>query len=133
VRLRRQELHLVGDDLERVAPDAVLTSPTAAVKAAADVDESALGEMLSSDLSEAAPGDDVVELQLVSPVVDDPEGRNGGAVGRVPELRVLGQATNERDPVEGWSAAAWCRRSVGGCRGGGVGGCVREKPSGPML
>jgi hypothetical protein len=27
-------------------------------------------------------------------------------LGVYPELRVLGQATNERDPVEGWSAAA---------------------------
>ena len=63
VGLRRQELDLVGDDLERPAPEAVLTSPTAAVEAATNVDEPALGEMLGSDLSEAAPGDDVVELQ----------------------------------------------------------------------
>jgi hypothetical protein len=82
VRLRRQELDLVGDDLERVAPDTVLTSRTAAVEAHANVDEPALGDVLSGDLSEAAPSDDVVELQLVSPVVDDPEGRDGGAVGR---------------------------------------------------
>jgi hypothetical protein len=79
VRFRRQELDLVGDDLERVAPDAVLTNPAAAVEAAADVDEPTLGEMLGSDLSEAAPSDDVVELQLVSSVVDDPEGRDGCA------------------------------------------------------
>jgi hypothetical protein len=52
------------------------------VEAHANVDEPALGDVLSGDLSEAAPSDDVVELQLVSPVVDDPEGRDGGAVGR---------------------------------------------------
>jgi hypothetical protein len=52
------------------------------VEAAANIDEPALGEVLSGDLSEAAPSDDVAELQLVSPVVDDAEGRGGGAVGR---------------------------------------------------
>jgi hypothetical protein len=40
-------------------------------------------------------------MPTLDPTGDDPEVRDGGAVGRVPELWVRGQATDQRDPVGG--------------------------------
>jgi len=54
-----EELHGVGDDLDRLALRAVLRLPLTPVEAAVDADGAALGEVLRTTLALVAPDGDV--------------------------------------------------------------------------
>src|SRR5205807_7660286 len=87
--------------------------PGAAVEAALDVDQPALGQELAGELRVLSPDHDVVELGGVAFVGGDPQGADRQARGGEAELRRRGEAADELDPVEGGTGVPALLR---GCR-----------------
>src|SRR5581483_12021024 len=95
-----EELHGLGDDLDRLPLLAVLGLPLAPVEAAVDRDGPALREVLRAVLALVAPDGDVEVVGLVRPragrvllprVHRDPQLADRRAARRVPELGVARQ------------------------------------------
>src|SRR4029453_11028305 len=105
-----EELHGVGDDLDRLALRAVLGLPLTPVEAAVDAYRASLGEVLRAALALVPPDGDVEVVRLVAPLAGlrillacvhgQAELADGGAARRVPELGVPGQVADEDDSVD---------------------------------
>src|SRR5207237_7262801 len=100
-----EELHRVGDDLDRLALLPVLGLPLAPVEPAVDSDGAALREVLRAALALVAPDGDVEVVRLVAPLArglvllarvhGDAKLADGGAARRVPQLGILGEISDE--------------------------------------
>src|SRR3954453_16292562 len=64
----REELHRIGDDVDRLALLAVVALPLAPLEAAVDRDGAALGEVAGAVLALRAPDGDVEVVGLVDPL-----------------------------------------------------------------
>src|SRR3989441_7498034 len=103
------ELHALGDDLGGRALLAVLALPVARLEPPLDEDLAALVEVLTARLGLLAPDDDgeearflplLARLRRVVAVDRHPEIRDGGAAGRVAQLRGTGQVTDQQHLVQ---------------------------------
>src|SRR2546421_5879596 len=105
-----EELHRVGDDLDRLALRAVLGLPLAPIEATVDTDRPALREIMRAALGLVSPDRDVEVVRLVAPLaggvvllprVDgDPELADGRPVRGRPELGIAGQVADKDNTVD---------------------------------
>src|SRR5437773_2254640 len=115
-----EELHGVGDHLDRLALGAVLRLPLAPLEAAVDRDRAALGEVLRAVLALVAPDRDVEVVRLLRPLAGgrilaprvhrEPQAADGHPARRVPELRVAREVADEDDAVDvghSYSSPSW--------------------------
>jgi hypothetical protein len=106
-----EHLHVVGDDLGRVAILPVLVLPLARAQPAFDVDRPALLEVLAGNLRQAPEERDAMPLgrflHLAAGLVLPPVGRRNGDVGDrravrgVTRLRVAAQVADQDDFIHG--------------------------------
>src|SRR5262249_42640909 len=103
-----EELHAVGDDLDRLALRAILSLPFTPVQAALDRDRATFGEVVRAVLALRAPDryvevvglvDPVAALILAATVDGDAQLADGGPAGRRAQLRVPGQVPGDDDDV----------------------------------
>src|SRR5262245_56444762 len=105
-----EELHGVGDHLDRLALGAVLRLPLAPLETAVDRDRTSLGEVLRAVFALGAPDRDVEVVGLLGPLTGgrilaacvhgEPEAADRHPARRVPELRVAGQVADEHDAID---------------------------------
>src|SRR5262249_42591377 len=104
-----EELDAVGDDLDGLAFRAVLRLPLAPPQFPVDADRASLGQVLRAALGLVAEDGDAEVVRRVDPVarlvalavVDrDPQAADGRAAGRVPQLRVPRQVSDQYDAVD---------------------------------
>src|SRR5437764_690153 len=104
-----EELHGVGDDLDRLALRAVLRVPLAPLEPAVDCDGTTLGEVLRARFALVPPHGDVEVVRLLRPLarvvlaarVDrEAEAADGSPGWGVAKLGVAGQVADEHDAVD---------------------------------
>src|SRR4051794_19806840 len=104
-----EELHGLGDDLDRLALGAVLRRPLAPVQAAVDADRAALGQEAGAVLALRAPDGDAEVVGLVDPftrgLAAPRVGRDAQAADRRaglqrPKLRVARQVPGENHAID---------------------------------
>src|SRR3989338_3508088 len=101
--------HVFGDDFRAVPFLAILPLPLAGLDAAVNVDFTALAEILSADVGQLAPGDDVVKLRLflflaggIRPAVVGGDAEVGDVLPARggPDFRIAGQVSDDHGAIE---------------------------------
>jgi hypothetical protein len=110
VRAGAEELHAVGDDLDRLTLGAVLRVPFAPVQPSLDGNRASLGEVVGAVLTLRSPDGDIEVVGLVDPfaaltvLATAVDGNSklayGGAAGGRAQLRILGQVPGDHHRVD---------------------------------